>query len=306
MLSQTTSTLGYRHPDFVHSLASLGRPLPLHHCGGWIIERDIPGTPYRDAMGPYPIFSCQDWGGVSEDLRDLREHGLISLVLVTDPILDESARNNFRCFDLIQPFKEHYVAELDRPIREIASRHHAYYARKAARSLEVEVVAQPLDYLQEWHALYGTLVARHGITDLRSFSLESFRQLFSIPGLHLLRALHGGRPVGAQLILLQDDVAHAHLAAFSPEGYELGASYLLDWHALEHFSGKARLLNWGGGTGNDEGAGLSRYKQGWATRREMSYLLGAIFDMAAYTSLGGGASATLPDYFPAYRRGEFG
>ncbi len=257
-------------------------------------------------MGLYPMLSCSDWSSLPGDLEALRKENLVSLVCVSDPFLEAPGCKQFHGFDLVKPFKTHYAAHLDRSIEQIISQHHAYYVRKAARYLEVEVVEEPLVYLDEWHELYSALITRHGIKDLRRFSKESFRKQLSIPGLRLFRAMHAGTIAGAQLLLQKDDIVHAHLAAFTSEGYARGASYLLDWQALDHYRGKARVLNWGGGASSSPDDGLARYKRGWSTDQHTSYLLGAVFDTEVYAALSGSGFTKFTGYFPDYRRGEFG
>jgi hypothetical protein len=300
--------LGYRDPCYVASLTADGVPRRLPGADGWIIERAIPDSPLRDAMGPYPLFDCADWQALPDELPALRESGLVSLVLVGDPFTGEAAREAWPGFDLVRPFKRHYLADLECPPGRAVSRHHRYYARRAAREIEVAVAERPLAHLDEWCGLYGQLVARHGIGDLRSFSRPAFARLLQVPGLLLFRALRQGRAVGAQIILAQDEVAHAHLAAFSDEGYRLGASYALDWAALEYLRGRARYLNWGGGLGVPEAAadGLARYKQGWSTHSRLAYLLGAVLRPAEYTRLCRAREVLGSGYFPAYRQGEYG
>lgn len=308
-LTDSSDWLGYRHPDYALSLADQGTLRRLEHSKGWIIERVTPcGSQFLDAMGLYPLCSCQDWQSLPSDIEHLRGSNLVSLILMSDPLLNERERKVFSLFDEVRPFKTHYLAELDRAPEQAASRHHAYYARKAAREIDVEVVEHPIHFLDEWQTLYAQLVAKHTITDMRAFSRESFTRLLGMPGVVLFRALRDGQLVGAQIFLLQDDVAFAHLAAFTDEGYEHGASYILDWHALEHFRGLAKYLNWGGGSGPVDAKedGLARYKRGWSTEKRISWLLGIVFDQAAYTHLckEAGRDRTVP-YFPAYRYGEF-
>ena len=93
-----------------------GRPIRwLPASGGWLLERPIAGSDYRDAMGCYPLFVCRDWGGLAADLEPLR-HELVSLALVTDPFgqYDEALLHG--CFDVVMPFKPHFVADLSQPI----------------------------------------------------------------------------------------------------------------------------------------------------------------------------------------------
>jgi hypothetical protein len=303
-----TELLGYRHPEYALSLVEYGRPRELEKSGGWLLERSIPGTAHRDAMGLYPLFHCRDWHGLPDDLQTLRQEGLISLVVVSILPRAELDLAVFNHFDVVRPFKTHYLADLGRLPDETASRHHRYHARKAAKVLEVDVPGAPLAYLDEWCMLYSAFASRLAISDLRVFSRVAFERLLAIPGVILFRALRHGQPVGAQIILIQDDVAFAHLAAFTEEGYKCGASYFLDRHAMEYLRGRASYLNWGGGTGLEDAdqSGLARYKQGWSTERRTAYLLGAVLDRAVYERLNARVGRESPTYFPRYRAGEFG
>ena len=294
--------LGYRHPGYAQSLSMHGQPLALPDCGGWVLERPLPDGTGRDAMGPYPIFSCRDWHALERDVDSLARRDLLTLTLVTDPVADIPGLELDRCFDIVRPFKTHFFAELDRPSEQIPSRHHAYYARRAARALRVERAADPSRYLAEWHTLYAALATRHSLDSVRSFSYASFAALLALPDVVMYLARCGERCVGAQLMLIEDDVAHAHLAAFNEEGYALGASYLLDRHVLDDLRGEVSRINWGGGRAAPNGDdGLVRYKRGWATGEKTSWLLGRIFDHDAYHA----AAPADTHYFPAYRHGEF-
>lgn len=297
--------LGYRHPGYARSFAGIGRPRELAHAGGWIIERPVPGTAAHDAMGPYPLFSCADWSGLPDDIAGLRRSGLSSLLLISEPRWQPPDDGWLRSFDVARPFAPHYVARLDRPPGRIVSRHHAYEVRRAARRLAAEIVPRPLDYLDDWVGLYDKLIQRHAIRDLRRFSRAAFAELFALPGVLLLRAYSGERTVGALILILEDDIAYAHLTAFDEEGYRNGASYLLDWLAVEHLAGRAEKIYWGGGQVGDPG--LSAYKRGWSTHCENAWLLGTVLDRDAYAALCGQAGKDAGGhYFPAYRQGEYG
>src|SRR5689334_21386054 len=75
---------GYQHPGYVASLAAFGEPVSLPRSQGFILRRKIPGTPYCDATGTYPLFCCQDWRGLSDDITELGS-ALVSVVLIADP-----------------------------------------------------------------------------------------------------------------------------------------------------------------------------------------------------------------------------
>jgi hypothetical protein len=69
----STHLTGYSHPLYAASLEEFGIPRYLTGCQGWILERQIPDTLYRDAIGPYPLFFCEDWGNLIGDFEALRK-----------------------------------------------------------------------------------------------------------------------------------------------------------------------------------------------------------------------------------------
>jgi|KBSMisStandDraft_5_1062788.scaffolds.fasta_scaffold18153_1 hypothetical protein len=299
-------TSGYRHPHYAQSLAEFGRPRLLRGSGGWILEREIPGTKARDAMGCYPLFCCRDWSALEDDLAQIKSE-LVSLVLVTDPFGDYSEALLGRTFpDLAVRFKEHFVSDLRRDTNSFVTRHHQYYARKAVEKVAVERCVDPASMLNEWSALYDHLVARHGLAGIKTFSRASFAQQLNVPGMVMLRATHEGETVGAQLFYLQDGVMFSHLAASSGRGYELMAAYALAWQALKFFAGDADWIDWGAGAGlGTQGSeGLTRFKRGWSSAIRPAYLCGRIFDPVKYDELAQHKRSDITSYFPAYREGE--
>jgi hypothetical protein len=299
---------GYRSAAYARSFAGIGEPRELPRSGGWVLVRDIPGTGRRDAMGSYPLFSCQDGSALAADLEEAGR-GLVALSLVADPFCDFGGPERLREVfpDLARPFKEHFVVDLAVPEAERVSEHHRRNARRAAQLLTVERAAVPPELLDEWQAMYGHLVERHGIRGIAAFSRESFAAQLQVPGVVAFRALEGETPVGITLWYVQGDVALYHLGAYTPAGYALRASFALFQRALEHFA--AEGLRWAGlgagaGTEGQGSDGLRRFKEGWSTGTRTAYLCGRIFDREAYGELAGRAAPT--NYFPAYRQGEMG
>ncbi|HEV2852071.1 MAG TPA: hypothetical protein VHC97_04630 [Thermoanaerobaculia bacterium] len=294
---------GYLHPGYAASLAGLGKPRLLPASGGWILEREIPGSSGRDAMGCYPLFACQCWDRLEEDLRDLE--GLVSLALVADPFGDYDEPLLRRCFDRVVPFKRHFVVDLGRPLAEIGSKHHRYYQRRASAGVEVEECPCPAEHLDEWTGLYGHLVRRHGLTGIQAFSRAAFAAQLSTPGLVMLRAVHLGETVGIHLWYLQGEVAYSHLQASSDLGYRLMASYALYGAALRLLAPWVRWLDLGAGAGIAEPSrGLEQFKAGWATGTRTAWFCGRVLDPERYATLSAGAGREPADYFPAYRAGE--
>src|SRR5678815_4229887 len=116
-----------------------------------------------------------------------------------------------RCFDLVRPFKEHYVTDVRRGVDTIATAHHRKYARRALRDLVIEPVSDPLRYLDEWVDLYAGLSATHSLSGIRAFSRAAFQRQLSMPGLVMFRASRERRTAGLHIWLRRGDVAYGHL-----------------------------------------------------------------------------------------------
>jgi hypothetical protein len=298
---------GYLHPDYAGSLSEFGTPRPLPQSGAHVLVRPVPGHSAHDAMGCYPLFVCPNWPRLVEDLEEPGD--LVCLTLVTDPFGSYDEAYLQRCFpDRMIPFKQHFVADLRQPAAEFVSSHHRYYAKRALKKVSVEVVSEPGRFVDEWTGLYAVLVARLDLKGIKRFSRDAFARQLAIPGLVMFRAVHQGEAVGAMLWYIQGEVAYSHLAASSPVGYDLSASYALYWNALEYFGGRVRYVDVGGGAGygRQDDSGLAFFKRGWTNDTRMAYLCGRVFDRAAYRELTTLKGVTQDDYFPAYRRGEFG
>lgn len=300
---------GYMHPRYAESLTEFGTPRELPRCGGWISERQIPGFPYHDAMGCYPLFACQDWSQLYADLEDIG-NDLVSLSLVTDPFGEYDPGYLHRCFkDVVIPFKQHFVVDLSCPADTFVSKHHRRYARKALGDVSVEICKAPIHLLDDWVDLYATLTERHKIKGIPTFSRTSFAKQLTVPGIVAFRAICEGTTVGILLWYVQGETSYYHLGGSSPLGYELRASFALFWSAIEYFAANGlSWLNLGAGAGvmGDRTDGLTRFKRGWSTGTRTAYFCGRIFDQARYAEIVKVKGVPTTSYFPAYRKGEFG
>jgi hypothetical protein len=299
---------GYLHPLYPKSLSEFGKPVKLPQCGGWLIERHIPNSDLKDAMGCYPLFCCMDWTRLAADLERLKQR-YVTISLVADPFAPATIVDLSRCFQLVQPFKKHLVIDLNPWIDRHINRHHRYYARRALKQIQVSLVNDPKTCLDDWVRLYQILVERHHLEGIKAFSRTSFTIQFEVPGLMIFRASRNGRTIGMHLWYLQSGVAYSHLSAFDQEGYALRAAYALHWCAIQEFKqNHARELRWidlGAGAGARESAsdGLSVFKRGWTATEKLKYFCGTIFDPEAYESLTT-AKRSDSNYFPPYRAGE--
>ncbi|MDA8097993.1 MAG: GNAT family N-acetyltransferase [Nitrospiraceae bacterium] len=301
-----TEWMGYAHPGYAESLREFGEPLALPRSGGWILVRTIPGTPYKDAMGCYPLFACRNWDGLQEDLLDLDEE-IVSIVLVAEPLTVSAPSDLERCFNIVEPFKTHYVADLRRPLESFVDGKYRTKARRSLKSMQVEVAHEPVAYLDDWMRLYDHLIRRHGLTGLSTFSRESFAQQMQIPGMIMLLGRSEGKIVGATLVLIHDDMAFSHLTAFSERGYEIRASYGIYWQTLLYLSEQGvRFFNAGGSAGicDDPDNGLAKFKRGWSNTQRTAYLCGQILNKNLYELLCRRFRGGQSSFFPAYRSVE--
>ncbi|MFC1680733.1 GNAT family N-acetyltransferase [Pseudomonadota bacterium] len=299
---------GYFHSQYAKSLGEFGVPRELPECGGWILQRRIPGFCRNDAMGCYPIFACQHWSRLGADLNGISDE-LVCVSLVTDPFGDyelSQLRDSFG--DVAIPFKKHFVVDLAVPINSFVSGHHRRYAKKALCEVHVERLEDPTLALDDWVTLYDNLVARHQIRGIPAFSRASFEMQFKVPGIVVLQATIQESIVGMLIWFSHNHIAYYHLGAYSNRGYELRASFALFWTAIEYFA--SRGLSWlslgsGAGIKSDYTDGLSRFKKGWATGTRETYFCGRIFDKEMYQKIVESSNAQKAKYFPAYRSGEF-
>ncbi len=298
---------GYFHPGYAEALREFGEPRELPRCGGWILARHIRDTPYKDAMGCYPLFACQDWSRLHEDLDEVGED-LITLTLVTDPfaVIDQSYLE--RHFEIVTPFKSHYIANLTSAPEHFVNKHHRYYARKSLQEITVEICEEPIKYINEWCLLYEQLIQRHQISGIRAFSKESFRQQLQVPGTIIAVGKIGGQVVGGLVAVIQGDFSYSHLAANSAVGYKCSSSYGIYWSVLSYLKEHGvRFFDIGAaaGTKGNVKDGLEQFKAGWSNETRMVYFCGKIFDSSKYKDICLSAGKDATDYFPTYRAGEY-
>jgi hypothetical protein len=298
---------GYLHPSYAESLSEFGKPRLLPRSGGWILERPVPGFPYADAMGCYPLFACQDWSQLYEDLEEAKTD-LVSLALVTDPFGNYDASLLQRCFDTVILYKEHFVADLSRPMDEFVSGHHLRYARRGLQQVQVERCHDPIQFVGDWTGLYQNLITRHRISGIRAFSMAAFEKQFKVPGIIAFRAIHREHTIGMTLWYVRDNVGYYHLGAYSDMGYRLRASFALFWTGLDYFMASGvRWVNLGSAAGIQSRAdeGLTRFKRGWSTGTQTAYFCGRILKRERYWEITKTKNIPATDYFPGYRSGEF-
>jgi hypothetical protein len=304
-MTENHERAGYSSALFAEVYRNFGRPRPLPACGGTVLVRPIAGVELTDAMGCYPLFSCQRWNRLHEDMDEL-ERECVSLVLVADPFAPVGEAELRRLFDHVVLFKHHFIADLSKATRDFVSGKRFRIARSALRRIDVEVTTNAHSWVGEWMALQQQLDRRHGLTGMRRLSSEEIALLFAAPGVVVFRASLRGATVGMHVDFIENGRAYAHLAAYSAEGYRLNVSTALNVYELEYFRGRVDCIDWGGVAGPSEDLenGLGSFKARFSNARMPTYLCGRIFDKRSYDDLTRRRSERCDNYFPAYRSGE--
>ena len=289
---------GYGHALYAEALSEIGDVVLMPESGGHLLLRPIPGTDLRDAVGCYPLFVCGDWARLEDDFASIRDLA-VSAALVTDPFGNYTPAGLERLFDVVLPFKEHVIVDFRSDWQRSMSKHHRYYARRALRTIDVELV-EGAAILDDWMRLYATLIGRHGIEDGRRFSRASFVKQMKVPGLLAFAAKLDGVVVAMHLWYVDGDAAYSHLLAIDPAGYEHAASYALYFRALDTLATMTSRATLGGSAGmTNSGSPLLRFKRGWSAHRQPVYFCGKVLDREAYDRL---AAHGARSHFPAYRQ----
>lgn len=287
----------YATQAYVQSLAHTGRATPLPQWGTWVISRPI-ADGLSDCCGAYPLAVLAPDADLPGGLDALRRSGAVSVTLVLDDYHRPDLQHLSAHFDLVRPFKTHYV--IDRQAGAFApSSHHRYEIKRALKAVEVRELALSA-CLPQWEGIYRNLVTRHGLTGVHDFPPAHFEALAAMQGVVCVGAFHDGALVAAHLWIVHGDCVHSHLAASSALGYALNASYAVYDYSIRFFAG-ARVMNLGGGAGSadDPADGLARFKRGFANARAQGYLCGAILNPGVYAHLAQGIPPGA--YFPLYR-----
>ncbi len=288
----------YASSAYALALAAVGAPVDVSEWGSFVLERPIPGSSRTDAIGAYPFQVMGARADLEGGLERLRAKGLVSLVMVPDPLRGPPASALSRVFPLCRPFKTHHlVGRWAGPYDP--SRHHRERIRRGQRRCRVEQVRLK-DWIGPWKALYAGLVDRRAITGAAAFRPDYFDALAAEPRITAFAALVEGELAAMTLWFEHQGVVYNHLTAANAQGYANSASFALYDTALQHFS-EAVVANLGGGAGliDDPEDGLAAFKRGFANTSIPALLCGAILDAQAYHGLAAGRAAV--SYFPAYR-----
>ena len=297
---------GYSSAAFAEVYREFGQPRRLPSCGGSVLIRPIGETGRIDAMGCYPLFSCLRWDRLAEDLAELGRD-CVSLVLVADPFSPLGLTDLQKHFDLVAPFKQHFVADLSVATQDLVKAKRYKSARAALQKLKVEVIEEPDTYcIDDWMTLQDELDRRHKLLGMKRLSREATKRLFRTPGLVIFRAILDTFIVGMHIDFVDGNRVYSHSHAYSAAGYRANASTALNVFEMDYFRGRVDSIDWGGVAGNSENLqnGLGTFKARFSNARLPVYLCGKIFDRHAYDAMARLTGSIDASYFPAYRAGE--
>ena len=86
---------------------------------------------------------------------------IVSLSIITDPFGDFNKIYLKKCFkDVVIHYKDHFVVDLYKNINDIVTKGHRKNSRKGLKNVIVEVVKNPIEFLEEWESLYDILINR--------------------------------------------------------------------------------------------------------------------------------------------------
>ena len=293
---------GYASRAYAESLAEFGEVIDLPNCGGALLGQTIAERAERDVVGPYPLFSCQRWNELSADLESLAKR-FVCAYAVIDPFAETNADELVQTFpDLCYAYKQHFAADLSRPLDSFVDSHHRRNIRKGLKNVEVRRLLPSDETLAAWQPLYDCLIERHDIRGIARFSATSFAKQFAVPGFDCFAAVDAEGICGMTLWYHDRSVAYYHLGAYNERGYGQAAAFAIFATALQQFAQEGvRWAALGAGAGTTAAdSGLTRFKQGWSTETRPAYLCGRILQPTAYAKLAAAAPAETK-YFPAYR-----
>jgi hypothetical protein len=204
-------------------------------------------------------------------------------------------------------YKDHFIADLEKDIDDIISKHHRRKVKKAMKQIHIEKCDDPLEVFDSWWKLYQNLIMKYEIKGIRAFSKNAFKVQLSIPGITVFKAIYMDKIVGIQLWFDNGNVAYSHLSAYSDEGYDLSVSYAIRYFSIEYFKEKnTPFLSMGAGSGiGIKKEGLTHFKKGWSTGTKKVYFCGKINNKKRYNEIFKKNRLYSNNYFPPYRKGDF-
>lgn len=292
----------YSQLQYAESLSQIGKAFHVPAWGTSVLLRKINETEI-DATGVYPIAAIRPNANFEDGLAYLREHKLISIVLVVDDFHRPALKSMQKQCDLFKKFKTHYLYRPELGKLEY-DRHHRYEIKKAFKNVQVKKLALK-NFLPEWKDLYQNLIQKQSLKGIHLFNDEHFSLLSEAQGVDTFSAWIENELVSCHIWVQNNGFAHSHLAASSTLGYQTSAAYAVNAAAIEHYA-NFKVVNFGGGAGFNDSLhdGLSKFKRGFSNAVASAHLLGIILNHEKYDKLVNEKQVRVDntlEYFPAYR-----
>lgn len=244
--------------------------------GTHVLVREGPGGK-RLAVGARPFASLDPSCDLQAGLDHLREAGITSVSLVTDPLWGADAPELRQAFDVCRRFKEIYLVDKASDRVKIGKRHRNRI-NKARGGAEVREI--PLaEHLDRWFELYRRNVVNRKIP--QPFTNAHFEYLATLPGLRTVAVLVDDEIATITMWLPYQDTLYFHDAASSAIGHAVAASYVAFAHVVERFD-DCRYIFLGGSAEffDDHLDGLARFKRGFANSSNTSFMCSSILSPA--------------------------
>lgn len=289
--------------DYTNAFSINGNIVLLPRCNGSVLRRSIDDCERTDLTSPYPLFLCENLEEIPHDIDALKRESDVSLTLRTNIFDHEKLSEVKSTFDIVSPFKTHYVADLTTPWREFVSRRCRRYAAKAESFFEISVVDEASRYASLLMSLNQNILNRVSATSNPDLTLSVFQKLLKLPESVLIVARDEFGVQGLAFYLTSGDYVLAHTLGATDEGRAKSVVYGLYGHALDYFQDNMHMIDFGGNVGatDNTNSSLSAFKNAWSNHTQQSYICGKILDPDLYMQLSQRSRNSITNYFPRYR-----
>ena len=288
----------YADPGYAAAMAGGARVVHVAEWNVPVLLCPIPGSTRFDARGVSPLTPFAHDGDLAGGLARLRAEGAVSFVAVADPMSGPGRDALAQVFPVCRDFKIHYIVDPTIGSPAFARRHQRSIAR-ATRAYEI-CVYDFRDRAAESADLFRAQLARHGGSAADGNAEAQIAALAMLPGTRVFGALRVGQLAAFVAFVSGRDVAYSHIAGTDEAARADGAHHACYAAGLAHFADRPVDLGGVPGLTDDPAHGLALFKAGFANRRAMAFLCGAILDPDAYAEFAA-AHGESGDYFPAYR-----
>lgn len=243
--------------------------LRVPEWGSYVLVREGQAG-VRQATGIRPLGPLDPGCEVGAGLDRLRDAGIASVALVTDPMWSPDPDALREAFDACRPFRENYLVDREAEVH-VGKRHRNRInrARRAGRVGEVALA----EHLDRWLALYGENVENRQIR--QPFGRAYFERLAEMSSLRTIAVLVGEEIVTMTLWLEHEDTLYFHESASSVTGNRVSAGYAAFTHAIESAGARYVLLGGSAALRDDPLDGVAMFKRGFANGSATSYLCSA-------------------------------